>query len=120
MNGREAQRIAEFGLRDRQGTAVVSRKTDRLQLHVHLAEQVRDPTKSRLPADSRHPLAEDGCVDQRVAPEQCPDTREAHCQIHHSIVRNEDHCGLGYRREAVIHGVQVQALQIGSIAGDVE
>src|SRR6478736_1130547 len=42
VNGREAQRVAEFALGHRQFIAALAGKTDRLQTHLKLAEEVGD------------------------------------------------------------------------------
>ena len=75
---------------------------------------------SVAPPKPHHPLAEHGRINQGVAPEQVPETRVTVHETKKVCMLNEGQPGGAQRRQAMIHHLQVQALEVGDVAADVE
>jgi hypothetical protein len=65
-------------------------------------------------------LAEDGGVNERVAPEQVADARMRPDERADSFMWDEGDLARDHCSEAVVHDLQVDALQVGNVARDVE
>src|SRR3954447_25030172 len=78
------------------------------------------PPVSLASTQVQYPLPEHRRIDQGLAPERVANTRTAPDKIAKGLVRDEHHLAGGQRTEAVVHHVEVQALQVGNIARDVE
>jgi hypothetical protein len=71
-------------------------------------------------AEACHPLPEDRGIDERVAPEDIADARVGADEGPHRLVREERHLARDDRAQAVVHDVEVEALQVGDVARDME
>jgi hypothetical protein len=120
MHGREAEGVAELGLRERHRESLAVGQADRVELRVQLAEEVRDALVSLPAAKARHPLSENGRLDERVAPEHVADARVRADEGANRLVRDERDLARDARRQRVVHDLDVEALQIGDVAGDME
>ncbi len=119
MDRREAERVSEFGLGDRQGEAVAVREPDGVQTGVQLADEVGDPLLGLAPSVVEEPLAQDGLVDERHPPEgpldrrSCPELQDAVTWDVH------DHRGR-HGRDGVVHLVQDEHVHVAEVARDEE
>src|SRR3954451_2070280 len=120
MHGRETQRITEFRLGQRELIYITVRQPHGFEAHVQLAQEVGHPPVSLAPTQIEDPLAEHRPIDQGLAPERVANTRTAPDKIANGLVRDVHHLARGQRTEAVVHHVQMQALQVGNVAGDVK
>src|SRR5215217_3766898 len=91
-----------------------------LQAHVELTQEVGHAPVSLAPTQVQDPLPEHGCVDQGIAPERIANARAAAYKIAHGLVRDEHRLARGQCAETMVHHVDVQTLQIGNVARDVE
>ena len=99
---------------------MVLHQLDRSQPHQQLAQQMRHAGRRLAPADIDHPLAKDRRIDEGIAPEQVAKTRMVAHQAAQVVMLDEGELARDQRAQAVIHHAQVQALEIGDVAADVE
>src|SRR4051794_21089513 len=92
----------------------------RPETHIHLAQKTGDPPIGFTAADADDPLTKNGGIDERVAPEHVGDARMRAKEGPNRLVRNERHLAGDDRRQAVVHGLEVEALQVRNVAGNVE
>src|SRR5215218_1451187 len=81
---------------------------------------MRDPGVGIAPADIDHPLPKHRRIDERLAPEHVSDARMRTKERPNHFMRNERYLAGNDCRHAVIHDLQVQALEIRDVAWDVE
>jgi len=81
---------------------------------------VRDAGVGIAAADIDHPLPKHRCINERVPPEHVGDARIRTKERPNHLMRDERHLGGNDCRKVVIHDVQVQALQIGDVAWNME
>ena len=72
MDRRQAGRVAELGLRDRQLVSLPVHQADGPEAHIDFAQDVRDPGVSIAPADIDDPLPKHRRIDERLAPDAAP------------------------------------------------
>ena len=99
---------------------MVLHQLNRSQPHQQLAQHVRHAGRRLAPANIDHPLPEDRRIDQGVAPEQASETGMVAHEIAQIVMLDEGELARDQRAEAVIHHLQVQALQVGDVAAHVE
>src|SRR5829696_3920938 len=114
------ERVAELGLGERHPEGMAVHEADGAELRVQLAEQMRDAGVGFPAAEACHPLPEDRGIDERVAPEEIADARVGADEGPHRLVRDERHLARDDRAQAVVHDVEVNALQVGDVARDME
>src|SRR5687768_14571298 len=95
-------------------------KPDGVQLHHHLAHDVRDPLIGRTPPDAGHPFPEDGGIDERVFPDRATDAGVFLGNLPHRLMRNQGDFAGRQRCHAVVHRFEQEALRVEYVAGDVE
>ena len=120
VNRRDAERISNLRLGDRPATAMAVDQPHCPQAHQHLAQKVGDARIRFTLPDAGHPLPEDGPINERLAPEGLCDAVVALKQLVQNFMGDEPHAAWSERAEAVVQHLQVQALQVGNVAGDVE
>src|SRR5215203_2048042 len=120
VHGREPKRVAELGLGERPPEGMAVHEADGAELRVQLAEQMRDAGVGFPAAEACHPLPEDRGIDERVAPEEIADARVGADEGPHRLVRDERHLARDDRAQAVVHDVEVNALQVADVARDME
>src|SRR5215204_1532229 len=81
---------------------------------------MRDPSIGLAATDVDDPLAEYRSIDERVAPEDVGDARMGAQEGPNRLVRNERHLAGDDRPQAVVHDLEVEALQVRNVAGNVE
>jgi hypothetical protein len=81
---------------------------------------VSDTTLSFLLAYVQHPEPEDAAVDQSLAPEGSPNTREVLDELLQVLMSDERQLAGRQRCKGVVHLLDVQALEIRYLARDVE
>src|SRR5687768_14072179 len=91
VNRRQAERVTEVSLRERELARVSVRKSDRLQAKEHLAEEVRQVPARRALTEADNPRAENGGVDERVPPKQVAGLGRAANELADGVVRDECH-----------------------------
>jgi hypothetical protein len=79
-----------------------------------------DARVSRAAADTHHPLAEYGGVDQCVAPHHVPNARAPAHHFREALVRDERQLTRRHGHQAMVHHLEVKALQIWDVARDVK
>jgi hypothetical protein len=93
---------------------------DRIEPIHDLAEQMRHPLFGRSPADIEDPFTEDRGLDQRVAPKRICDLRVLGEQLAQMNVRDMRDAARPERCDVVVEDVEMQALQVGNVAGHVK
>jgi len=81
---------------------------------------MRDPGVSLAAAEPDHPFAEDRRIDERVAPERVVEDRVAPDDVADARMRDEGELRRHERADAVVHDLEMQALQVGEVARRVE
>jgi hypothetical protein len=120
MHGRQAGGIAELGLRNRHLKGLSVYEADGPEAHIDLAQDVRDPGVGIAATDIDDPLPKHRRIDERVPPEHVRDAWVRTKEGPNHLMRDERHLAGHDCRQAVIHDFQVQALQVGDVAWDVE
>ena len=120
VHRRQAGGVAELGLRNRHLEGLAVYQADGPEAHIDLAQDVRDPGVGIAATDIDHPLPKHRRIDERVPPEHIGDARVRTKEGPNHLMRDERHLAGNDCRQAVIHDLQVQALQVGDVAGDVE
>ena len=120
MHRRQAGGIAELGLRNRHLKGLSVYEADRPEAHIDLAQDVRDPGVGIATTDIDDPLPKHRRINERVPPEHVGDAWVRTKEGPNHLMRNERHLAGNDCRQAVIHDLQVQALQVGDVARDVE
>src|SRR5215211_3026818 len=78
------------------------------------------PPVSLAPTQIEYPLPEHRRINEGIAPERIANARAAAHEVADGLVRDEPRLGCAKRAEARVHHVDMQALQVGNIARDVE
>ena len=116
MHGREACGVAELGLGDGKREGLFVREAERATAQEDLTDEVGDALMSGATANARKPFAGDRGIDQRVAPHCRSQVRETIGDAADRPVRDEGGAAARERSQAVIHGVEVEAHQVGDVA----
>src|SRR4051812_3881872 len=91
-----------------------------LQAREHLAQQMRNPGL-RLPAtEVQHPFPEYRGVDEAPAPESAIDPRELVAELAQRLMRDERDLTKADRHQTGIQTLEMQALKVGHVTGDME
>src|SRR3954471_10577405 len=117
MHGRETQHIPEFRLGQRERITITVGQAHGLEAHVQLTQEMGHPPVSLAPTQIEDPLPEHRRIDQGIAPERIGNARTAAHEVADGLVRGEQRLGCAKRAEAMVHHVDMQALQVGNIAG---
>lgn len=120
MHGGDAERVADLRLGERPRVVVVAAKADRAHAGHHLAEEVGQTAVGLFAPDPEHPLAEDRPIDQRLTPERSGQTGVADAEVVENLMLDEPDLAARDRGERVVHGPDVQALEVGDLAGNME
>ena len=120
MNVRETCRVGYFGLGDREIETVPVRQADRLQLEEDFTEEMSDAAVGLAASEIDDPFAEDGSIDERLAPERIDNMRMLVGESPHVFVRNEPNLARGHRAQRMIHQLYVQTVHIGNVARHVK
>src|SRR3954469_21556051 len=81
---------------------------------------MRDASVSLAAAEPDHPFAEDRRIDERVAPERVIEDRVAADDVADARMRYEGELRRHERADAMVHDLEMQALQVGEVARRVE
>src|SRR4051794_25086116 len=81
---------------------------------------MRHAPVSVAPTQVQYPLPEHRSIDQGVAPERIPDPGAAAHEIANDLMRDKHRLGCRERGQAVIHHVDMEALEVGDVARNVE
>src|SRR5215217_1298625 len=71
-------------------------------------------------SEAKQPLPKDGCVNEGVAPEKIAQARVATGECRQVLVRDESHRAGGDGAHAVVHRLQMQALEVRDVTRNVE
>ena len=99
---------------------MVFSEPDRSVTHEQLAQHVSDPPVRGAAADAHHPLTKHGGVDQCVAPERIGNGGKVGAETEQASVRNKRDPGRNEGAQTVIHDFEVEALQVGNVAGNMK
>src|SRR5215207_3406285 len=120
MDRREPGGVAELGLRNRHLERLSGYQADRPKAHINLAQDVRDASVGIAATDIDHPLSKHRRIDERVPPEHVGDARVRPKEGTNHLMGDERHLAGNDCCQTVIHHLEVEALQVGDVAGDVE
>src|SRR5215212_10337733 len=112
--------VAELSLRNRHLECLPVRQADGPEAYIDLAQDMRDPGVGITAADIDHPLPKHRRIDERVPPEHVGDARVRTKKGPNHLMGDERHLAGDDRCQAVIHDVEVEALQVRDVARDME
>jgi hypothetical protein len=120
MNRRKAGGITEFLLGNRKSTGVSVGQSDGPQPNQHLTKNVRDALVSLAAADIGNPLAKNGAINERCSPKGRANPWMLFYELTQQHMRYERQLAWRDGLQAAIQKIEMQAVEIRDIAGDVE
>ncbi len=120
MHGRDAEAIGQLYLRNRKLKSAVSGPAYSLEAPEKLNKEVRHSGSRRSAPDIDDPFPEDCRVDQCFPPKRRSHVRALSVQLPQSIMRNEAELTRRERYEIMVHDLEVEALEIGNLTGNMQ
>jgi len=117
MNGRNAARLSQIGLRHRKGEMRSIASTDRAQSRFRLAEEMAD-SRNRIEApEAKYPFAMHGSIKERAEPEQFRKRRARRNKMFERNMGHQRYPTGGQGREVMIKMTKRVAMKVDEIAG---